>query len=355
MKPCGAHGTVVTTTRARRLRLMIVCGLMVVALAACGSTSNAAKQSKSTNNAGRSSTPIAVNVEVYPGTIWSAPIYAAQDEGFFAEEGITANLVPANTGPAAIAALASGSVDTISVSPEVILGAIAGGLKAQVWTGTMKNPWDILLSNKITPVSKTYPADLKTLKGLTVGVPSIPSAGQALVEASLISVGLSPSEAKYVSVGIGPPALAALESGEIQALVTQQPIAEATVAKVHALMLANPTKGQLPPGLSGPYLGQWSSTAYIQSHEAAIVRMHKALNKAAAWLSSAQNTKAVATFLQKIYQTTGISYTKMAIADRSLWTDSYTATALRTWDNYDVKYGFLKHAISTTGLLWTGP
>lgn len=339
------------------LRSVGAVALLGGALAGCGGSSGSG--SAATPTGGGSAKPAkaaatAVNIQVYPGTVWSVPVYAAQAKGFFAKEGISANLVPATTGPAAIAALASGSVDTISVSPEVIMGAIGRGLKAQVWTGTMTSPWDILLASSVTPRGGGYPSDLKTLEGLTVGVPAIPSAGQGYVEANLVSAGLKTTAVKYVPVGIGPSSLAALETGQIQALVIQQPISEEAILKAHARVLADSVQGQLPPSLQGPYLGQWSNASYIASHAAVIKRLHAALDDAYNWLRSGNNVSAVASFLHSTYNVPGLNYTDMANADRQLWTNNYTAHALQTWDQYDYRYGFIKQPVNTTGLLFTG-
>lgn len=341
---------------ARRSVVPLVATVLVTTLSACGSasTSGAGAGSKSSGSA-TGSQATNVKVQIYPGAIWSVPIEAAQSQGYFAKHGIKAEFIPATTGPAAIAALASGSVDTISVSPEVIMGAISSGLQARVWAGTMKNPWVILANKKVQLATTSYPGDLKALKGLTVGVPAIPSAGQGVLEASLLSVGLKPTDVKYVSVGIGPSSLAALETGQIQALVIQQPIAEKAIKATGATILADPSKGQLPPNLQGAYLGQWSLASYVSAHAEVIRNMHAALADAYAWLTNPGNTAAVSAFLQKTYNTTGLDYTQMAKSDVGLWNVDYTNSALSTWDAYDVQYGFLKKSIDTSNLLVQGP
>lgn len=341
------------TSTGRAALLAASLGLLI---AACGSTASssapttAASSSPSTTAAALTN----VTVQVYPGAIWSVPVYAAQQEGFFAKHGISASFVPANTGPAAIAALASGSVDTISVSPEVILGAIAHGLTAKVWASTMGVPWEILLSKKEAAKGFTYPQDLHVLNGLTVGVPAIPSAGEAMLNASLLEAGMQTTAVHVVSVGIGAPALAALETGQIDALVIQQPVSDEAVTQAGAQVLMNPFKGQLPHTLSGPYLGQWSLTSYLTAHAGTVKRMQAALAEAKSWLSDPANNKAVSGFLSTLYGVQGLNYSQIAREDQPLWMTTYTQGALKAYDAYDARYGFLPAPISTTGLLWQG-
>lgn len=327
-------------------------GLMV---AACGGGSSSSTSTVASSSPASTASPaVSVRIQVYPGAVWSVPVYAAQQEGFFVKNGIDASFVPANTGPAAIAALASGSVDAISVSPEVILGAIAHGLSAQVWGSTMRVPWEILVAKNVAVTSSAFPQDMHALKGLTVGVPSIPSAGQAMLDASLLDAGMHVADVHVVSVGIGAPALAALETGQIQGLVIQQPVSDEAVAQAGAKVLMDPLKGQLPSALAGPYLGQWSLRSYISAHPGTIKQMRAALLEAKNWLSNPANNSAVAKFLSTFYNVPGLNYSQMAREDESLWVTNYSLGALQTYDAYDVKYGFLSAPIPTAGLLWQG-
>lgn len=279
-------------------------------------------------------------------------MFAAQQEGFFTSHHLKASFIPAQTGPAAIAALTSGSVDTISVSPEVILGAISGGLNAKVITGTMQNPWQVLVAKSVSVKGGSYPNDLATLKGLTVGVPTIPSAGQAILDAALLQAGIQPSSVNAVSVGIGAPALAALSTGRIQGLVIQQPVSEEAEATAGAKVLMDPRQGQIPPTLKGPYIGQWVLSSYASSHPTVVAELKSSLADADAWLASPSNKAKVAGLLSTEYKVPGLNYNQMAGDDAALWTAGYTTQALKTYDGYDVQYHFLKSQIPVSNLLW---
>lgn len=331
-------------TRMKRLAGALALVLAGTAMSGCG----AAAHGSATSGA----SPI--KIQVYPGTIWSVPIYAAQEQGFFKKEGLDATLVPEDTGPAAIAALASRSVDAISVSPEVIMGAIAKGLKAKVIAGTMANPWMILVGKNVTVPNGSYPEVLKALKGTTVGVPAIPSAGQAMLFASLSSVGLKESDVKSIAVGIGPSALAALQTGQIQALIIQQPISEEAVQKSGAKVLADPRQGQIPSSLTGPYLGEWVSSSVAEQHPATVQKLRAALKQADDWLADPNNATQVSSLLKKQYNVPGLNYDDMAKQDKPLWLSDYSQGTLNTWMNYDVKYGFLDNSIPTQDLVWSG-
>lgn len=331
-----------------------ICAIGLVAtVAACSSGgSTSANTGTSTQTTSKATGASQVRIQVYPGTIWSVPVYAAQSEGFFAKHGLHATLVPENTGPAAIAALASGSVDMSFVSPEIVMGAVGKGLAAKVVGGTMANPWVILVSKGVNIPTGTYPRTLKALKGLTVGVPTIPSAGQAVLEASMGVAGVDPKSVHATPVGLGATALAALKTGQIKALITQEPTGQEAVAKFGAKVLADPRKGEIPNSLKGPYIGEWVPNKLIKSDPVKVKDIKAALADATTWLAKPANVSAVASLLKKTYNVPGLDYQAMARGDQSLWTSDYTEENLKTWVNYDVKYGFLKTSVPVTNLVW---
>ncbi len=322
--------------------------LIVLLVAACGHAVRAPSTTPSPTQT------TAVTIAVYPGTVWSVPIYAAQREGFFRQHGISATLVPFSTSPVALASLASGSIDTASASPEVFLAAVASGLNMRVFAGLLKIPWTILLAKSVRSSSSTYPTDLHALAGLTIGVPAIPSAGQAILDVALHQAGLSPSAVHLAAVGIGPSALAALKTGSIQALVTQQPEAEEAVAQAGARILMNPTQNELPKSLSGPYMGQWVLASYAKAHPTTVRNLRAALVEAQAWLSNRAKVAAVAQLLSSIYNAPGLNYTNLAKGDEQLWTAGYSVATLKAYDTYDVEYGFLRAFVPVGKLVWSG-
>ena len=154
-------------------------------------------------------------------TLYYLPLTIAQRLGYFADEGLTVEIQDFPGGAKALQALLGGSADVVSGAYEhtIVMQTMAQKLQAFVLQGT--NPGIALGVAKAKAASYSWPKDLK---GLRVGVSAPGSSTHMLVNHLLASVGLTPDDVSIVGVGTGAQAVAAMKSGQLDAISNVDPV-----------------------------------------------------------------------------------------------------------------------------------
>lgn len=346
----------------RATRVLYRCtrkGLFIVLLLSVGSLGLAACSSKTAAHpaaAPRSSQ--AVSLQVFPGTLVDLTTYAAQQEGFFAQNGIKATLVPIGTATGGAAALEAGSIQVATGSPDGLLPLIAKGYGAKIISGATKQIFQLIVSKSVA-IHGSYPADLAALKGKTVGVPALGTAAMVIVEAMLKQAGINPKAVTFVPVGAAATALAAIEHGGVDALSDYPPVTTTPVLSGKARLLVNlAVPGQGPPGVAGgDYVAYWAMSNYISSHSGVIAKLRRSFAQAALWLANPNNTANVRSLVHSIVGSSVppsqvASFVKATLPTYDL--ASYAPSAASLWDRFDVKYGFIKKLIPISSFYSTG-
>ena len=300
-----------------------------------------------------------VRIGVYQASVWSLPIFAAENQGFFARNGLHADLIPVASGPNALAALAGGSIDVFSASPELVLPAIARGVRVQIVAGTTKMFWELLANDDVPKPSATYPDSLRVLRGKKIGVIALGSNSDAMLQAMLTDAGVPLSDVTRLAVGIGPTAAAALEKNLVQAIVTAPPASYDTLAGGHSYVLAdlrNPEIG--PASIRGAdYEASWAKAEYVTAHPAVIKGLQKALSQAIEWLQTPAYHDAVAKFVATVMPDPAIvkNIDNVMSENIGVFTAAYSNKSFDAFNAFDVRYGFLeKPLMNTKNLLASG-
>ena len=173
----------------KKLRALLLALSMGFALAACGggTTESPAPESEppaAETPAGETPAavePVTLNVAYMPnyGSLWA--VIAAQELGYFAEEGITLNLMSFDSGPVIISAMESGSID---------LGYIGDGAHKLCVQGQAEIIGLSHISNGDAVIGGPNVTTLEDLAGKTVAYSSGTSSETILTNA-LNSVGLT--------------------------------------------------------------------------------------------------------------------------------------------------------------------
>ncbi len=113
----------------RRAPIALTAALAALVLAACGSssTSESASASPAPTGASAAATATAVNMGTQPWLGYGA-WYIAQDQGYFAEQGVEANIVNFNADADVNTALAAGKVDVANLASHTALAMASAGL-----------------------------------------------------------------------------------------------------------------------------------------------------------------------------------------------------------------------------------
>lgn len=202
---------------ARRSLTGLVAGTALLTLVACSQSAPAGTET------GGEDELRTVSITQSPLTYY-APVWIADELGFFEEEGIEiefAESVP--TGAGQIALITSGQVDVIASAPASMMQALAENLETQFIVGIadFASTDETDSGGIIVPTGSdiTRPADLNNR---TVGVSSIKSMQQTKVAATIDEDGGDSTTVEFVQVP--PPSMTGLlETNEIDAAVPFQP------------------------------------------------------------------------------------------------------------------------------------
>jgi NitT/TauT family transport system substrate-binding protein len=150
------------------------------------------------------------------------PLTIAERQGYFKDEGLTVKISDFAGGAVALRAVVGGSADVVSGAYEhtISLQSKQQHFKAFVLQGRLPQIAFGVLSAKAGSV-KSY----KDLKGFKVGVSAPGSSTHNLVKQLLTLGGLDPNrDASIIGVGLGAQAIAAIKSGQIDAISNTDPV-----------------------------------------------------------------------------------------------------------------------------------
>jgi NitT/TauT family transport system substrate-binding protein len=149
------------------------------------------------------------------------PLTVAERNGYFRDEGIEVEIPNFAGGSQALRALVGGSADMVSGAYEHTINMVAKKqpIKAVVLQAKYSSMVLVLPKEK----AAKYRGG-RDLKGMKIGVTAPGSSTNMFVNNLLVKDGLKPTDVVIVGVGTGAGAVAAMEKGEIDALVNLDPV-----------------------------------------------------------------------------------------------------------------------------------
>ncbi|OGP29474.1 MAG: hypothetical protein A2038_08560 [Deltaproteobacteria bacterium GWA2_57_13] len=143
-----------------------------------------------------------------------APLWVAQDQGFFVKNGVAANAIFIRQAPVLVAALTAGDVDVAYTGGTTVLGAVGGGADLKVVAS---------LTNRLTFDLVAAPAikSAKDLRGKRFGVQTLAGTVWLGAMLGLEYLGLDPrrDNINFLVIGDQTVLTQALEGGQIDATV----------------------------------------------------------------------------------------------------------------------------------------
>jgi NitT/TauT family transport system substrate-binding protein len=163
--------------------------------------------------------PAAEQVRIAVGTVSvsSLPTWVSAEGGYFAREGLNAELIYIRGGPQTVSALVGGDVQFAQVYSQPILAARLTGADTVVVAGLINEP----LFSIVTVAGIDKPEDLR---GKTLGVTTFGSATDLAGRLALKKWGLRPdTDTRILQIRGVPEIIAALKTGAIHAGVVSPP------------------------------------------------------------------------------------------------------------------------------------
>ena len=172
-------------------------------------------------------TPMRINMGAFKGSLITFPAEVALKKGFFKQHGLEPTLIYFGSCPLMINAMQSGAVDTVACPASLDLKDNAKGFHLLAVTNNIAAQEYTLIARKGLPqpnLKKPYPADIRDLKGRTIGVPVLGSDAENVVRFFLQNAGMNPdTDVTWIAVGGPLTAIAAFKAGRVDYLSAWEP------------------------------------------------------------------------------------------------------------------------------------
>ncbi|MCW5661180.1 MAG: ABC transporter substrate-binding protein [Burkholderiaceae bacterium] len=153
--------------------------------------------------------------------LYYLPLTIAESLGYFKAEGLDLTINDFAGGSQSLRALVGGSVDVVSGAFEHTVNMQAKGQRLRAFALMGRAPQIVLgVSPKTLPNFKTV-ADLK---GKKIGVTAPGSSTNVMANFVLAKAGLKPTDVSFIGVGASSGAVAAMRSGQIDAISNLDPV-----------------------------------------------------------------------------------------------------------------------------------
>ena len=153
--------------------------------------------------------------------LYYLPLTVTDRLGYFKDEGLAVEISDLQGGSKALQALIGGSADVVTGAFDhtIQMQAKNQAITAVVQLGRF--PGFVLAVVASKAASYRSPRDLK---GMKIGITAPGSSTHFMAQHIMVRAGLKPSDAAFISVGAGSTAVAAAKRGEIDALISVDPV-----------------------------------------------------------------------------------------------------------------------------------
>ncbi|MGH7090366.1 MAG: ABC transporter substrate-binding protein, partial [Stellaceae bacterium] len=198
--------------------------------------------------------------------------FIAQKAGFFKDEGLDVTLRYSTGGPQATQITASGGADIGEVTQEPSIEGYAKGVRGKIFYTQFTR----LIYNFAVPVDSPIHS-IADLKGKKIGVSNMASASLIVARSALRHEHL-PVDNVFLPVGVGNSAVAALRSGQVQALSLWTSAYAGMTPLMHFRFLYHPIMGDIGSG------GFFVSDSTLADRRGVLIKFGRAEAKAAIFM-----------------------------------------------------------------------
>jgi NitT/TauT family transport system substrate-binding protein len=213
------------------------------------------------------------------------PTVLAKQLGEYDKAGLAVELVDLKGGSDALKAVLGGSADVVSGYFDHCVNLAAKKQELQSFVVYDRYPGEVLL------VSPAHTAEIKSVKDLAgkkVGVSAPGSSTDFFLKFLLKKNGIDPASVAVIGVGLGATAVAAVEQGQIDALVTLDPtvtVLQGSHSDLRILSDTRTAKDTLDV-FGGEYPGGalYSTSAWVAGHDKEVQALTDAILNTLAWI-----------------------------------------------------------------------
>jgi NitT/TauT family transport system substrate-binding protein len=218
--------------------------------------------------------------------LYYLPLTVTQRLGYFKDEGLDVEITDLAGGARALQALMGGSADVVTGSFDHTIQMQAKNQPIQSVVQLGQFPGFVLAL--VGPKAAAYktPANLK---GMKIGVTAPGSSSHFMVLHMMAAAGLKPDDAAFIGVGAGATAIAAVKRGEIDALVSVDPVINLLDSEKAIRIVADTrTMGGTRAVYGGPYPAAvlYLPPAYAQNNPKTVQSLVNAFVRGLRWIGS---------------------------------------------------------------------
>ena len=222
--------------------------------------------------------------------LYYLPLTIAEQRGYFKAEGLEVTIVDFAGGARALQAVVGGSADVVSGAFEHTVNMQHKGQRMRAFVLQGRAPQIVLGVNPKTMANYKSVADLK---GKKIGVTAPGSSTNVMVNFILAKAGLKPTDVSIIGVGAGQGAVAAMRSGQIDAISNLDPVIT-LLQRSGDLKIVSDTRivteaekvfgGPMPSGCL------YAPQAFIDKNPATTQALANAMVRASKWIQAAGAT-----------------------------------------------------------------
>ena len=230
---------------------------------------------------------IKVNVATASLGLPYLPLIIAQQRKYFADEGLEVEIAAFAGGSKALQSLMGGSSDVASGAYSNTLTMAAKGQKLKNFVVQVRYPALTIAVSK--RVADRYQSP-KDLKGMKIGVSAPGSSTHMVVNHLLGKGGLTSNDVSIIGVGTSAGAVAAIEQGEIDAIINSDPVmTKLETDNAIRIIAETRTRKGTEDLFGGPYpeAGLYATADFIAKNPNTIQALTNAIVRAELWMQTA--------------------------------------------------------------------
>ena len=246
--------------------------------------------------------------------LYYLPLTIAEQRGYFKAEGLDVSIVDFAGGSQALRAVVGGSADVVSGAFEHTVNMQTKGQRLRAFVLQGRAPQIVLGVSTRTMAGFKTVADLK---GKKIGVTAPGSSTNVMVNFILAKAGLKPSDVSIIGVGATQGAVAALRSGQIDAISNLDPVIT-LLQRAGDIKVVSDTRvlAEADKVFGGPMPAAclYAPQAFIDKNPATVQALANAMVRADKWIQAAGPSEIIATVPE--------SY---LLGDRAVYIDAFLA------------------------------
>lgn len=257
------------------------------------STVEEASAGTEAESAAPSAAPVAVTMAVQEGAASNLPMAVARDQGMFEAQGLEVEYIPL-AGNALLPAITSGDVQFFSQAVQIVGTAIQQDVQLRFFCGGSDTNWTVVMAPTSSDLPSTadgatWQESLQSLEGSTLGVAALGATQENWARSLMNAAGMDEDSITLVPVGVGPSAIAALDGGQVDAILGYSFIKEQLLAAGDTEQLfAFDETG--PDGLGDQMnTGMVADVAWLDANPDVAQRICAAFGEAMSWFQDPAN------------------------------------------------------------------